>query len=145
MLHRLFYRSRQTPATADKLDFVVQQIIAASIARNRTVGVTGLLLCIQGVFIQAIEGDVDAVRATFARISMDPRHQDVHIIAQGPVEQRLFGDWNMCAASLAPSDKAILDVLDGKGRLNPQTLTAASVARLLTTVATVQRRTALVA
>ena len=54
-LHRLFYRSRQTAAVAVDLDFVVQQIIGAAIRRNRTVGITGLLLTIQGNFIQALE------------------------------------------------------------------------------------------
>jgi hypothetical protein len=144
-LHRLFYRSRQTPAVAADLDFEVQQIIGAAIRRNRTVGLTGLLLTVHGNFIQALEGNVDAVRATYARISMDPRHHDLHIISQGPAEKRLFGEWNMCARSLAPSDKAILDVLDARDGFNPQALTPAGVQRLLTTVAAIQRRTALAA
>ena len=142
-LHRLFYRSRQTPAAAADLDFVVKQVIGAAIRRNREVGLTGLLLTLQGNFIQALEGNVDAVRTTYARISMDPRHHDLQIISQGPAEQRLFGEWNMCASTLAPSDKAILAVLDAKGGFNPQALTPASVERLLTTVAAIQRRTAL--
>jgi hypothetical protein len=87
----------------------------------------------------------DDVLTTYARISMDPRHSDPHIISQGPAYQRLFGEWNMCASSLAPSDKAILAVLDGKGDFNPKALTAGSTQRLLTTVADIQRRTALAA
>ena len=144
-LFRLFYRSSQTTTVAADLDFVVGQIIATSISRNRAVGLTGLLLVIQGHFIQALEGDVDAVRATYARISMDPRHHDLHIISQGAPEKRLFGEWNMCASALAPSDKAILGALDSKGDFNPQALTAASTQRLLTAVAAIQRRTALTA
>jgi hypothetical protein len=144
-LYRLFYRSHQTPEVAADLDFVVGQIIGSAIRRNRAVGLTGLLLVVQGNFVQALEGNIDEVRATYARISIDPRHNDLHIISQGTVEQRLFGEWNMCANSLAPSDKAILTVLDGKGDFNPKALTAASVQRLLTTVADIQRRTALAA
>jgi hypothetical protein len=144
-LFRLFYRSRQTPEAAADLDYAVQQIIGAAIRRNREVGLSGLLLTIQGHFVQTLEGNIDAVRATYARISMDPRHYDLHIISQGLVEKRLFGEWNMCARALAPSDKAILDVLDGKGGFNAQALTASSVQRLLTTVAAIQRRTALAA
>ncbi len=143
VLHRLFYRSRQTTAVAADLDFQVQQIIGASIRRNREVGVTGLLLTVQGHFIQALEGNVDAVRTTYARISADPRHRDLHIISQGSAGQRLFGEWNMCARALAPSDKAILDVLDSKGGFNAEALTADTVQRLLTSVAAIQRRTAL--
>lgn len=143
--YRLFYRSRQTPEVAVDLDFEVSRIIGSAIRRNRDVGVTGLLLVVKGHFIQALEGKEDAVRTTYARILTDPRHSDQHIISHGPAERRLFGEWNMCASSLAPSDKAILAVLDGKGNFNPQTLTALSTERLLTTVADIQRRTALAA
>ena len=141
-LFRLFYRSSQTPTAAADLEMVVRQIIGTSIRRNRTVGLTGLLLVVKGHFIQALEGNIDEVRSTYARISMDTRHHDLHIISQAAAETRLFGEWNMCAGALAPSDKAILDVL-GQGALNPKALTAASTQRLLTTVADVQRRTAL--
>jgi hypothetical protein len=144
-LHRLFYRSRQTPAAAADLDFEVGQIIGASIRHNRTVALTGLLLVVQGHFIQALEGNIDEVRSTYARISMDPRHHDLHIISQAPTAQRLFGEWNMCASTLAPSDRAILGVLDGMGDFNPQALTDASTQSLLTAVAAIQRRTALAA
>jgi len=144
-LHRLYYRSRATPAVKVDLDFVVRQIIVTAIRQNRAVGLTGLLLTVQGNFIQVLEGNVDAVRGTYARISMDPRHFDLKIISQGPAEQRLFGEWNMCARALAPSDEAILDVLDGKADFNAQALTDVSVQRLLTSVAAIQRRTALAA
>ncbi len=144
-LYRLFYRSRQTSEASADLDFVVGRIIGTAIRHNRAVGLTGLLLTARGHFIQALEGDVDAVRTTYARISMDPRHHDLSIVSQGPAERRLFGEWNMCASALAPSDKAILSVLDGKRDFNPNALTPASIQKLLTTVADVQRRAALAA
>ena len=141
-LFRLFYRSRQTPEAAADLDIIVRQVIESSIPNNLAVGLTGLLLTVHGHFIQALEGDINAVRSTYARISMDPRHYDQRIISQGPAERRLFGDWNMCASSLASSDKAIISVLDGKRDFDPQALTAASIQRLLTNVADIKRRTA---
>jgi hypothetical protein len=141
-LFRLVYRSGQTPEVAADLDYVVTKIIEASIPRNRDVGLTGLLLVAKGHFIQTLEGKIDAVRTTYARIAMDPRHNDLHIISQGPAQRRLFGEWNMCAGSLAPADKAILTVLDGKGDFNPKALTGETTLRLLTTVANIQRRTA---
>lgn len=139
-LYRMFYRSRQTPEVAANLDFVVGQIIEIAIEANRAVGLTGLLLVVQGHFIQSLEGDIDAVRSTYARISMDPRHHDLHVTSQGPATQRLFGEWNMCASALAASDKAILDVLGTKTNFNPRTLSVANTQRLLTTVADIQRR-----
>jgi len=140
-LHRLFYRSRATPETAADLDFVVGQIVGTSVDRNRPVGLTGLLLVVKDHFIQALEGDVNEVRTTYARISLDRRHQDLHIISQCGVQQRLFGEWNMCASALAPTDKSIVAVLGGKD-FRPESLTPASTERLLVTVAAIQRRTA---
>jgi len=142
-LYRLYYRSRQTPSIIPDLDVVVQHIVKSSIRNNKDDGLTGLLVTIQDSFIQTLEGPVDSVRNTYARISCDRRHRDPQIIAQGPVEKRLFSDWNMCARSLAVSDKAILDVISAKGNFNPAALTPQSVHDLLTTVAKIQRRIAL--
>ena len=144
-LYRLYYRSRQMPSIVPELDIVVQQIVKSSIRNNKDDGLTGLLVTIQDCFVQALEGPVDSVRNTYARISSDPRHRDPHIIAQGPVEKRLFSDWNMCARSLAPSDKAILDVINAKGKFDPAALTPQSIQGLLTAVAEIQRRTAVAA
>ena len=142
-LFRLIYRSRQTFPVAANLDHFVRNIIRSAVPNNRGDDLTGLLITIQGHFIQALEGPVDAVRTTYAKISMDLRHHDPHIISQGPVGQRLFSDWNMCARALAPSDQAILDVIDAKGDFNPDRLTPQSAERLLTTVADIQRRVSL--
>lgn len=76
---------------------------------------------------------------------VDTRHCDASIVSAERVSQRLFGDWNMCARSLAPSDNAILDVLDRRCPFEPHLLTSASGLRLLTSVADIQRRTALTA
>lgn len=142
VLHRLYYRSRPTPEAAVDLAHVVERVIEASVRRNRVVGITGLLIVVKNQFVQVLEGDVNEVRTTYARISMDRRHQDLSIICQGPASRRLFGNWHMCASNLAASDRAILDVLDGKEDFNPQALTAAGAERLLTAVAAVQRRAA---
>jgi len=142
-LYRLCYRSRQMPSIIPDLDIVVEQIVNSSIRNNKDDEVTGLLVTIQDRFVQALEGPVDSVRNTYARISRDPRHRELHIISQGPVEWRLFSDWNMCARSLSPSDKTILDVIDGRGKFDPAALTPQSVQSLLITVAEIQRRTVL--
>lgn len=141
-LHRLYYRSRPTSAAAADLAHVVEQIIETSIRQNRAVGLTGLLIVVKNQFVQVLDGDVNEVRTTYARISLDRRHQDPSIIGQGPVSRRLFGDWHMCASTLAASDRAILEVLDGKEDFNPQALTAAGAERLMTAVAAIQRRAA---
>ena len=142
-LHRLVYCSRQSPHIASDLDHVVGEIVHKSIANNRVDNLTGLLMTVQGYFLQALEGREDAVRTAYGRITADPRHYELTLVSAGPAEARLFGEWNMCARSMSPSDKAILDVIDAKGMFHPAKRTAASAMRLLTTVAGIQRRTAL--
>lgn len=141
-LHRMFYRSRATAAAEANLEVVVDQIINRSILNNYTAGVTGLLLVVKGHFLQALEGETNEVRSTYARISLDRRHRDMHIIAQGPAENRLFEEWSMCARTLKSSDRLIVDALGGREDFNPEDLTAASCERLLLNVATLQRRAA---
>jgi len=140
-LHRIVYYSRQTEAVVADLDQQVRKIIQRSIHNNRIDDVTGLLITIQGCFLQALEGPANAVRTTYGRILDDDRHKGVTVIHAGPAEQRLFGDWNMCARAIAPSDREILDVIDSRGAFEPSRLTAKGAIRLLTTVANIQRRT----
>lgn len=121
----------------------VHELVKSSIRNNKDDGVTGILVAVQDVFVQALEGPVDSVRNTYARISLDHRHRDLKIVSQGPVQSRLFNDWNMCARTLSASDQAILQVLDSKGAFNPAALTPPSIERLLVTVAEIQRRNAL--
>jgi len=142
-LHRMIYYSRQTPAVTQDLDAQVRKIIQVSIANNRADDITGLLLTVQGFFVQALEGSPKAVQTAYGRILNDTRHIDAAVISAGAAERRLFSDWNMCARAIAPSDKAILDVIDKKGPFDPRLLSQESALRLLTTVAGIQRRTAL--
>ena len=141
-LHRLVYYSQQTEAVASDIDHQVRNIIQRSIHNNRIDDVTGLLVTIQGYFLQAIEGPSTAVRTTYGRILNDDRHTEVNIIHAGPAERRLFADWNMCARAIAPSDREILDVIESRGAFEPNRLTDKAAVRLLMTVADIQRRTA---
>ena len=142
-LFRLVYHSRQTPDVVVDLDRNVRAIVLAAIRNNREFQLTGLLVTVQGYFLQALEGSEVAVRGAYNRISIDPRHSDLAIISSDPAEARLFGEWNMCARALALSNQAILDVLDSKGPFNPARLTPESARNLLRTVADIQRRTTL--
>jgi len=144
-LHRIVYHSRQTPAVMADLDLQVRKIIQSSIHNNRIDDLTGLLITIQGCFLQVLEGPATAVRTAYGRILNDDRHTEVAIIHAGPAEQRLFADWNMCARAIAPSDQEILDVIDSRGAFEPGRLTAKGAIRLLTTVADIQRRTVVTA
>ncbi|PZQ55186.1 MAG: hypothetical protein DI570_22320 [Phenylobacterium zucineum] len=88
----LAYFSSATPGHGQP-DLV--PILAASRRNNSAAGVTGLLCHIDGSFLQFLEGDDDAVRATFERISHDPRHRDLVKVHDAPIAGRAFGEWSM--------------------------------------------------
>ncbi len=142
-LNRLLYFScfsaafpRGEEAQAEEVD----SIIRASIRNNRARAITGLLLVHQDWFMQALEGPGQAVLDTYQRILGDSRHQGAQVIAAGPAESRLFGDWNMCARRVSDIDDAILAGLRMKGDFDPGRLTAVSGLGLLTAVRGTQAR-----
>ncbi|MGT2425574.1 BLUF domain-containing protein [Amnibacterium kyonggiense] len=76
-----------------ELDLAV--LLGVSRSNNEPQGVTGLLLADGRRFLQALEGPEPAVRATLARIALDPRHVDVRVIEESVIDERRFGSWAM--------------------------------------------------
>ena len=91
-VHELIYRSRSA-GPFDRTE--IGRILATARQRNATDGLTGLLLYSDDSFLQVLEGEVDTVRRTFARIGQDPRHRDLTVLADGPVDARRYPDWTM--------------------------------------------------
>lgn len=98
MLIRVFYVSAalgpQTPA-------VTQSILQQSRAYNSQHGITGVLLQGQGIYLQALEGEQDAVNRLYARITADPRHNRVEMVHCENIEQRRYGNWSMAHVALS--------------------------------------------
>lgn len=62
---------------------------------NERDGITGMLLYEDGTFIQVLEGEEEIVESTYERISKDPRHCKLILIARFELEQRTFHHWEM--------------------------------------------------
>jgi len=75
-------------------DAILDDILASSRKNNVKVGITGVLLYIDGGFMQVLEGEGPAVTETFARISTDKRHWNTNVLLDRNVP-RAFGDWSM--------------------------------------------------
>jgi hypothetical protein len=73
----------------------IESILASSRRNNGAGGITGMLLYSTGVFIQALEGEHNAVETLYNRIADDPRHANIAIISDQMVAERSFGDWAM--------------------------------------------------
>ncbi len=100
-LHSLVYVSTAThPFSADEL----AALLAQSRKRNQEAGITGMLLYKDGCFIQAFEGEKDAVRGLQLRIARDPRHRNIVVLMNGPIEEREFSAWTMGFKQLDDDD-----------------------------------------
>jgi hypothetical protein len=133
-LVRLIYASRWGASVREDLHHVARAIVAHSIQNNRAVDVTGLLLVHGGWFVQALEGQADAVRAVFARIAADPRHFDVTVLASGSADQRLFSDWSMAERRLSTGDDSVLERLGLDEKFAPAQLDAERALYLMSAV-----------
>ena len=71
------------------------ELLAVSRRNNESCGITGMLLYKDRRFLQVLEGDEAAVRATYARIERDPRHRDVVVLVTDEEREREFADWSM--------------------------------------------------
>lgn len=95
-LHRLLYRSQcAIPGAPADVEAAVLRLVEAAKAANETCGLTGALLFADGAFVQAIEGPLAAVEATFERICGDRRHAHVQLIDFTTAEERSFAEWPM--------------------------------------------------
>ena len=98
MPFRLIYSSE---AAAGLAAAELEQMLAESRIRNRAHGITGVLLLVDGAFLQILEGEKDDVEDLMVRIQRDPRHHDVKVFYEEDVDERAFESWSM--AYLAPS------------------------------------------
>lgn len=71
------------------------QLLRQARAKNRVLGVTGVLLFRGGTFLQLLEGERDDVETLYATIRSDVRHEDVTPIWETEGTSRWFGVWSM--------------------------------------------------
>ncbi|MBK1672400.1 diguanylate cyclase [Ectothiorhodospira shaposhnikovii] len=85
----------------------LRQILGPSRIANARLGVTGFLIYKDGQFMQMLEGPFEHVQATMSRIRLDPRHEDIRVVAEGDITQRIFSDWTMGFKDMSRSSEAL--------------------------------------
>lgn len=122
-LHGLLYRSTATRPFGSR---ELLPLLTTSQRWNAQHGVTGRLLVEDSEstrsFVQWLEGTSDDVAELFGRIEGDPRHDDLTVLASGPIDEltgragRLYPDWSMSLETvdaLPESLEAFLAGYDG--------------------------------
>ena len=91
-VYQIIYISAATEPFEDE---AITELLKLARTNNGKRDISGLLVFHEGSFIQVLEGAKGAVKATFAKICSDPRHRDVQVLWEGPVEERSFESWSM--------------------------------------------------
>jgi len=91
-LTRIFYVSKAQ--IGSRLQ-TVSDILAVARTFNAEHEITGLLTYDGEHFTQVLEGPATVLDTLMARISADPRHGRVRVLARKPIISRDFEDWSM--------------------------------------------------
>lgn len=119
MLIQLTYASR-TSKTLMPGD--MESILASSRRNNMRAGVTGALCLTNGIFLQQLEGDRDAVSLLYHRILLDPRHRDPAILDFSEIASRKFSNWTMGSLASLESNRAIYLKYSRSASFDPYTM-----------------------
>ena len=102
MPFRLIYSSSAAP-DLDMTD--LEQMLVESRLRNRARGITGMLVLVDGVFLQILEGEQDKVVDLMRTIEQDPRHSGIKVFHEQNTGERAFASWSM--AYLSPDTEEV--------------------------------------
>ncbi|MGA2411874.1 MAG: BLUF domain-containing protein [Candidatus Binataceae bacterium] len=73
----------------------LEELLGVARRNNQRDGITGMLLYVEGNFMQAIEGPPDQMKDLYARLERDPRHHSVTRLINEPLAERQFKQWSM--------------------------------------------------
>lgn len=100
LFHLVYVSSAVSPFSENDL----MKLLERSRTKNAAVNVSGMLLYESGNFMQALEGEEQAVREVHDRIAKDPRHRGLLTLLKGPIEKRAFSEWSMGFRNLDSTD-----------------------------------------
>lgn len=95
MKSQIYYHVYISQATQPFTSEELTELLRKARENNSKLGVTGLLLYQDGVFMQALEGSEEAVTSLVNRIEADPRHRRMMKLLSGHQTERQFPDWSM--------------------------------------------------
>jgi hypothetical protein len=96
MPYQIIYSSKSaTPMQRDELE----ELLEHARSSNAEKGITGALVYVDGVFLQILEGEPEAVQELMGKISKDFRHETVIVLKEEAIPFASFSDWEMAYVS----------------------------------------------
>ena len=93
----------------------IEELLFQIREKNKRLAITGILLLIQGKFVQYIEGQASEIDKVYEKIKEDNRHNELLLLDSGEIKKRQFKDWSMAYKKVG--DDEIKDIL-GHSKLN---------------------------
>ena len=112
MLERIVYSSQATRALSPA---ELEHLLTEARNRNGDSDITGALVFVDGVFMQILEGEREALARLMEKITGDSRHCDVKVFHRSAIESRAFDSWRM--AYLAPDAEEVAAWADLDGSI----------------------------
>jgi Sensors of blue-light using FAD len=100
-MYHLVYTSHATQPLDEK---ALISLLKKSRASNAKKNITGMLLFVNGKFMQVLEGDKKSVTSIYQIIQNDPRHSRVTLLIEGESEKRIFTNWSMGFKNLSEEE-----------------------------------------
>ena len=91
-MYRIIYMSSSVKLLEEN---EIDSLLKYSRKSNINNDITGVLLYIEGDFLQVIEGEEDVIISLFEKIKMDSRHKGIICVFNEKVKERQFSDWSM--------------------------------------------------
>lgn len=99
-MHLIIYTSEYTGKPEDIGD-VLADITGRSKDNNSKSDITGMLFYHNGRFIQALEGETEALEELMAVLENDARHENIQRIVDQAIKKRAFDEWSMGSLDLS--------------------------------------------
>jgi len=97
-IFRLMYRSHNR-ISLEHRKTELGKLFSVARKNNKELNITGALLIWDDSFVQTLEGEENAVRALFATIERDGRHDHISVLEEDMVPDRVFSRWAMARVS----------------------------------------------
>ncbi|MGD1877520.1 MAG: BLUF domain-containing protein [Kiloniellaceae bacterium] len=102
-VHRLMYTSTSREFMSDE---DLAKLLERARCWNEANGITGMLIYVDGHFLQIVEGAEQDIAAVSQRIFADSQHFAIIRLMEGTTPRRVFSDWSMGLRRLGKRDGA---------------------------------------
>lgn len=125
---QLIYMSASTGRLAED---ELPAFLASNRARNKSRGITGVVVAHEGSFLQVLEGPAPVVDGLFETIRGDQRHTAVTLLSRTSIRRREFGDSSMAYVDTTGKGHDLDGFVDYERDLKDMTLGDSRARKLL--------------